>query len=524
MSAFHYHRGDAFHGPLGQLAKRAEESIEVDPLTFLVQLLTAVGAMVGRRASIDGGHTPHHCNLFTLIVGETGIGKGSAWSLVQRFVEAVDPKFRDRITSDVQSAPGLIQLVTDGTQRPAKKRGGTGDDFEWVIPPVKDKRLLLCNEEMSTILTAKERRGATLGEVLKMAWDGKSLENNAKERLKATDPHVSLIGHITPADLKHSLGQSRRDRSNGYHNRFIFVQARRMRSLPFGGAAPAFDDLVAQVRDALNDPPRQLAWADDAKDEWAATYEACKRGVPFLSGLDGVRERVHCHLMRVAMLLAVMDKATAIHLTHLRAAKAICLPALDGCRDLFDGRMPDVTADEAISIRLSEVMAELPTEFTKSNIWKCLGGRGDRDALDRVVAERVSAGEWNARSERSGNNREVTYYSVAKVNALPDKPLSEDEYVHDGHRMCLGQQFVVTSPIDSLDLNDRPTCIPSGATAHLAQNPRDATKEELEWLAGWGRRKPNHRLVVIADAGPLLMPMKRCLEWAAGAAQALTGN
>ena len=47
MSAFHYRAEDAFHGPLGELAKRAEESIEVDSHTFLVQLLTAVGAMVG---------------------------------------------------------------------------------------------------------------------------------------------------------------------------------------------------------------------------------------------------------------------------------------------------------------------------------------------------------------------------------------------------------------------------------------------------------------------------------------------
>ncbi len=519
MSAFHYHREDAFHGPLGQLAKRAEESIEVDPLTFLVQLLTAVGAMVGRRASIDGGHTPHHCNLFTLIVGETGIGKGSAWSLVQRFVEAVDPKFRDRITSDVQSAPGLIQLVTDGTQRPTKKRGGTGDDFEWITPPVKDKRLLLCNEEMSTILTAKERRGATLGEVLKMAWDGKSLENNAKERLKATDPHVSLIGHITPAELKHSLGQSRRDRSNGYHNRFIFVQARRMRSLPFGGAAPAFDDLVAQVGDALSDPPRQLAWADDARDEWAAIYEACKYGDPFLSGLDGVRERLHCHLMRVAMLLAVMDKATAIHLTHLRAAKAICLPALDGCRDLFDGRAPDGAAEEAVRIRLTGAMARLPAEFTRTDLWEILGGRGDRGAMDRVIAERVSSGVWLSRSERGGSNRDVTYYSVAAESNPPDELPSEDEYVYEGHRMRKGQRFTVPRPIDSLDLNDRAICVPAGATAYVVQTPADASDEEQVWLAGWGKRKPGYRLAVLADGGPVLIPLKPCLAWSEAAKQ-----
>jgi hypothetical protein len=518
MSAFHYRAEDAFHGPLGELAKRVEESIEVDSLTFLGQLLTAVGAMVGRRASIDGGYTPHHCNLFTLIVGETGIGKGSAWSLVQRFVEAVDPKFRERLASDVQSAPGLIQLVTDGTRRPAKKqRGTTPADWEWVVPPVEDKRLLLCNEEMQTVLTAKERRGATLGELLKQAWDGKTLENNAKDRLKATDPHVSLIGHITPADLKHSLGHSRRDRSNGYHNRFIFVQARRMRSLPFGGAAPDFDDLLAQVRVALDDVaarPLQLNWADDARHEWTTIYEACKCGDPFLSGLDGVRERLHCHIMRVAMLLAVMDKARAIHLAHLQAAKAICLPALDGCRDLFDGRSTDDSADDTLRDKLTEIVPELPPEFTASDIWKGLGNRGDRNDLNRWVAERVAAGEWVARSVRGGNNRDVTYYSVAKPPAQ-----SPDEHVYDGHRMRLGQKFTVPRPISSLDLNDQVICVPAGATAFLVQNPENASDEERDWLAGWGHRKPGHRLIVLADGGPVLIPIKPCQDWAAAAAE-----
>lgn len=513
MSAFDYHREDAFHGPLGQLAKRAEESIEVDPLTFLVQLLTAVGAMVGRRASIDGGHTPHHCNLFTLIVGETGIGKGSAWSLVQRFVEAVDPKFRNRISSDLQSAPGLIQLVTDGTQRPTKKRGGTGDYFEWVTPPVDDKRLLLCNEEMSTILTAKERRGATLGEVLKMAWDGKSLENNAKDRIKATDPHVALIGHITPADLRHSLGQSRRDRSNGYHNRFMFVQARRMRSLPFGGAAPAFDDLVAQVQDALSDPQLRLNWAADARDEWTAIYEACKCGDSFLAGLDGIRERLHCHIMRVAMLLAVLDRKIAIHREHLHAAKAICLPALDGCRDLFDGRSTDASSDDTLRAKLTQIVPQLPAEFTQSDIWKGQGNRGDRNALNRVIAELVAAGDWRARTERGGNNRDVTYYSTAKPPAQ-----SPDEYAYNGYRMRLGQKFEVPRAIGSLDLNDRVICVPAGATAYVVQTPADASDEEQAWLTGWVTRKPKHRLVVLADGGPVLIPMEPCLEWAKGAA------
>jgi len=288
--------------------------------------------------------------------------------------------------------------------------------------------------------------------------------------------------------------------------------------LPFGCDVPAFDDLVAQVRAALDylaDRHQQFTWADDAREEWAAIYEACKPGDSFLVGLDGIRERLHCHIMRVAMLLAVLDGETAIHRKHLAAAKAICLPALDGCRDLFSS---EKASDETMRRRVTEAVTGMSEPFTASALWKMLGGRGDKEARDRVVADLVASGQWNARSEKGGNNREVTFYSVASASELPETTLNPDECVYQGHRIRLGAQFVVPSPMDSLDLNDRPICVPAGATARLTQSPSDATGEDLEWLEGWFRRKPNHRLVVLAGTTPVLMPHKKSLELATAAA------
>ena len=139
--------------------------------------------------------------------------------------------------------------------------------------------------------------------------------------------------------------------------------------------------------------------------------------------------------------------------------------------------------------------------------------------MNRVVAERVSAGEWKARSELGGNNREVTFYSVAAESNPPDELPSEEEYVYDGHRMRKGQRFIVPRPIDSLDLNDRAICVPAGETAYVVQTPVDASDEEQVWLAGWGKRKPGYRLVVLADGEPVLIPRGPCLAWAEVAAK-----
>ena len=56
-----------------------------------------------------------------------------------------------------------------------------------------------------------------------------------KERaLSVDDAHITVIGHITAAELAKMM--SSREVANGLANRFLFVAARRSKMLPFDGS------------------------------------------------------------------------------------------------------------------------------------------------------------------------------------------------------------------------------------------------------------------------------------------------
>src|SRR5205809_236291 len=81
---------------------------------------------------------------------------------------------------------------------------------------------------------------ASTGSVLARAWYGdilKSLTKNSPAR--ATDPHVSIVGHCTSQELIRNLDST--EAANGFANRFLWIYAERSKLLPDGGAFETVD-------------------------------------------------------------------------------------------------------------------------------------------------------------------------------------------------------------------------------------------------------------------------------------------
>ena len=257
-----YNPDDAYYGPLGELARRHQTEIPINLMAFYAMLLPAIGWLIGRRAMIQISRDQHFCNLFTAIVGKTGCGKGQCWNIVQSLVEQIDPTCLRRLHRDVASAPGLIGLVRDASTIVRGKK---------VIedPGERDKRCFVLFEEMDNLFTAMGRQGSTLDKVWNMAYDGRSLENNAREREKATNPHISCVCQITDESFRDAVGtvSKGRGRSNGFFNRFITVRAVKERSLPRGGVMPDVGDLIQDIQTSLESlgacesaSPKTIQW------------------------------------------------------------------------------------------------------------------------------------------------------------------------------------------------------------------------------------------------------------------------
>jgi hypothetical protein len=105
---------------------------------------------------------------------------------------------------------------------------------------IQDKRLLIVEQELSSTLKVMSREGNILSAIIRQAWDGQDLRNLTKNNpLRATNTHISIIGHITITELKKYLSAT--EMANGFGNRFLFPLVRRSKSLPEGGNISSLD-------------------------------------------------------------------------------------------------------------------------------------------------------------------------------------------------------------------------------------------------------------------------------------------
>jgi hypothetical protein len=206
----------AYYGIAGEVTKIISAECEACPESILVQFLVGFGNMVGRKPHCLQSRS-HHLAEYVALIGETGIGcKGVSYDAVSGLFQVVDPDwFENRVIGGFQSGESLIYEVRDPCTRVG--RGGR----RITDPGISDKRLLIMEEEFSRLLVISNRQGNTLLQVLRDIWDGhRILRITSKtDPHRATDAHISLIGHITPKELRKLLSEI--DSTNGFANRIL---------------------------------------------------------------------------------------------------------------------------------------------------------------------------------------------------------------------------------------------------------------------------------------------------------------
>jgi Protein of unknown function (DUF3987) len=131
----------------------------------------------------------------------------------------VELGFPSCLSTGLSSGEGLIWTLRDPT----------GQD-----PGAVDKRLLVVEPEFASVLKAASREISTLSPTLRSAWDGRPLAVLTRTApARATNAHVSIIGHITQTELRRYA--SAIEIANGLLNRFLLLGVSRVRLLPEGG-------------------------------------------------------------------------------------------------------------------------------------------------------------------------------------------------------------------------------------------------------------------------------------------------
>lgn len=330
------------YGPIGRWATEATEHSEATPEAAFAHMAAYAGCVLGRDATLWVGDVQHHPRLYVLIGGRTSKGrKGTSAAPTERLhhqLEVVDavtgriagahgtaaplPATPNVHFGGLSTREGLTYCLRDPTMRLDPKT----DELTVEDPGIKDKRLYVVETEFANVLAQSQRDGNTLSAALRDCWDGRDLAPLTKrERVRASAPHVCLVAHVPPRELLELVED--RQISNGFLNRYIVLWSERRRLVPFPQRTPDdklrgwASDLHAaltwvrrtrpemKLSDLAADRYRQLylwSWAEPSDNEIVAT----------------LLQRAPAHALRLAMILALIERRSTISESDLECAAA----------------------------------------------------------------------------------------------------------------------------------------------------------------------------------------------------------
>ena len=224
----------ALHGLAGDVVRNFDPHTEADPVATLVPTLAMFGNAVGRSPHLMVGDDRHGANLFAALVGDTAKArKGTSQAGPRRLFSIADPAWEDqRVQGGLSSGEGVIWAIRNPIEETRNGKLVIAD------PGVGDKRLFAVEEEFSSVLKAAQRQGNTISETVRRAWDSRgTLRTMTKNSpAVASNPHVSVLAHVTGAELRRTLSET--DAASGFANRFLWVRVRRSKALPFPSRLP----------------------------------------------------------------------------------------------------------------------------------------------------------------------------------------------------------------------------------------------------------------------------------------------
>ncbi len=355
----------AFVGILGDITNAVAPCTEADPVGVLGTLVSMFGAACGSGRSLYQGSL-QRLNTSILLVGATGFGgrKGTALDVGRSVFRLAYPELDGLWLVGVASGEAITGHL--GRAEP-------------------EERVFLVEPEFGRLLTIMNREGSTLSAVLRNAWDGVPLGHaRSRDESLVSSHHVSLLGHVTPTELRAKLTGV--DAANGFANRILFLAVRRQQLIPFPESP---DALVGPYVEALHRAivearaGRELAFDGHARDRWEAFY-AELAVTPRLGLAGAVTGRHEAQVARLALLYATADRAAAISVGHLEAAIALA----DFARRSAVWALGDSTGNRHADVLL-QMLEDGPMGYDDAK--RSLGLRTSADMAD-AVAVLVEAG------------------------------------------------------------------------------------------------------------------------------------
>jgi hypothetical protein len=394
---------DAHYGFAGDVVRTLDPHTEADPVAVLFQLLVCFGNIAGRNAYFQLEDDKHYSNEFLALVGGTGQRKLTGLNRIKAIIERAllpsdqfvfEPDWvRNHIRGGLASGEGLVKAVCDDKYK-LNKNG----EQELVEEGVTDKRLVVMEPEFALLLEVMSRSGSTISERIRQAYDTGDLGVMRVNAERATGAHISMIGHITEAELREKLTQT--SMANGFANRFLIALSKRSKALPDGGALTENEanKLAKALWQAITWTQKigniRVTRTDAARDLWRSIYGALSTHQQTLLG--AITGRSEAHVVRLSLIYALLDCSTQIDEPHLRAALAAWQYCADSAKYIFGDALGNVVADTT----LRALRNNGQTGLSRNDILNLFGRNYAKDRIDSGLGMLLEQGL--ARCEQRG--------------------------------------------------------------------------------------------------------------------------
>lgn len=393
----------AHHGIAGEILELVGPYTEADPAGILSTTIATFSCMIGTGRKVTGPIT-QPINCWFILMGETGIGrKGTADNVVASFMHDVDDYFWENCrTPSLSTGEGLTYSVRDAKLLDS----GVGDNYEMEegLPNVESiKQMLVTSTEFAGVMSKSQ--GGTLGPVLRDAWDGKNLAIHTKDAYHSTNPHITVLGHVTPTEFGAKLKSH--DMAGGTYNRFLPMFVEMPHELPWPERPSDYDKKLSGITDRLRTAvlfgtiEGEVAFGEDAKEFYIAhVYPEYNDTRDDSETMKQFTTRRLPYVMRIAATYALMNERDVISKEDLEAAKAVVDYSIESARyieknispiTVAKGRESNLREEAELLKRSLELAGEAGLSRTEISVsvFNANRHRHEIDAMITIIGAKV---------------------------------------------------------------------------------------------------------------------------------------
>lgn len=401
----------AMYGLAGEFTKFVTEDSEADRSAVLSSFLALAGAAFGTACYAPVGPSKHYPRLYVAVAGASSRArKGTSLDPVKLLADVMHKSHQDLDKLKINpgglvSGEGLTFAVRDASEDKLENSDEPKD------PGVKDKRLLVVESELGSPLKAMRREGNTLSSTLRAAWDSGDLEPLTKyNRIRATNAHICLIGHITIPELKLLLSQN--DIYNGLGNRILWVCARRRKLVPIPKPldksrleifANKFATVLATCRHRESIGNNEIGFGQKTASLWDTAYRQITQDQLGMFGV--ITARAEAQVLRLSLTFALLDGASEISASHLNAALAFWSYCNESAQYLFGSGSENTDANKILEFLKSG-------RKSQTEIYDLFGGNKDAATYGAALTHLQAVGRIDSSEDKSKPGRPKKYWQL----------------------------------------------------------------------------------------------------------------